>query len=242
MHTVGYRIAETGCNPRDSVYVDKMAKIGIYGGSFDPVHLGHLLLAECAREQLHLDRVLFVPTATPPHKVEQAMTPGRDRVEMLRLATGGVEAFEVNSYEVDRGGVNYTYETLAHFHAEDSQAELFFLLGADMFTDLPNWRHPERVCELALPVAVGRPGWARIDEAILAGIVSPERFEAIRAHRVDMPLVDLSSTDIRRRVAAGLSIRYRVPRAVEMYIYSQRLYRLSPNSQQEPKAIGMVED
>lgn len=203
-----------------------MSRLGIYGGSFDPVHWGHLLLAENAREQLSLDRVVFVPAATPPHKRGHELAPARDRLEMLRLAVGGVEAFEVSSYEVDRGGVNYSFETLAHFRESVPEAELFFLLGADMAADLPNWRHPERVCELAMPVVVRRPGCPDVDDATLAPFVSPERLAAIWAHQVRMPLIGLSSTEIRRRVAAGQSVRFQLPRAVEKYIQTQRLYLL----------------
>ena len=124
-------------------------RIGIFGGSFDPVHFGHLLLAECCREQGQLDAVWFLPAAIPPHKQQQReLTPAQNRIEMLELAIGGHPAFSVSRYETDRGGVNYTVETLAHFRDEDPARELFFLLGADMFRDLPQWRQPERICEL----------------------------------------------------------------------------------------------
>jgi nicotinate-nucleotide adenylyltransferase len=202
-------------------------RLGIYGGTFDPVHLGHLLLAECCREQCRLDAVWFLPTAVPPHKQESEQTPASQRVEMLELAVAGNSAFSVCRYEVDRGGVNYTVDTLTHFCEEDPSRELFFLMGADMLEDLPHWRNAPRVCELALPVAVHRPGNAVLDFDILRDIASPERIEEMRRHQVEMPGCGLSATDIRHRAAAGLSLRYRVPRAVEMYITSQGLYRNS---------------
>ena len=200
-------------------------RLGIFGGTFDPVHCGHLLLAECCREQCGLEAVWFLPAAVPPHKQDQGLTPARQRIEMLELATAGNPAFSVCRYEIDRGGVNYTVDTLAHFHEEDPQRKLFFLMGADMFLDLPHWREAARVCELALPVVVRRPGAGPIDVDCLRDIASSERIEAIRGHQIEMPEIGTSGTDVRRRVLLGQSIRYRVPPAVEMYIQTHELYR-----------------
>jgi nicotinate-nucleotide adenylyltransferase len=205
-------------------------RLGLLGGTFDPVHYGHLLLAECCRQQCRLDQVWFLPAAVPPHKQGRELTPAGPRIEMLELAIAGNEAFAVCRYETDRGGVNYTVETLAHLREEDPQRELFFLLGADMLHDLPRWREPERLCQLALPVAVRRSGEPPLDFDCLAGIASPERIEQMRARVVEMPEIGLSGTDIRRRVAAGLGIRYRTPRAVEKYIETHGLYR-APGTQ-----------
>ena len=144
---------------------------------------------------------------------------------MLELATAGNPAFSVCRYEIDRGGVNYSVDTLAHFHEEDPERELFFLMGADMFLDLPHWREAARVCQLALPVVVRRPGAGPIDFDCLSGIASPERIESIRGRQIEMPEIGTSSTDLRRRVLLGQSIRYRVPPAVEMYIQAHELYR-----------------
>ncbi|GAG03859.1 unnamed protein product, partial [marine sediment metagenome] len=110
-------------------------RIGLFGGTFDPVHFGHLLLAECCREQCRLDEVWFLPTATPPHKQDRQPTAAEHRVEMLELATSGNPAFSVCRHEIERSGVNYSVDTLAHFHAEDPSRELFFLMGADMLLD-----------------------------------------------------------------------------------------------------------
>ena len=200
-------------------------RLGLFGGTFDPVHYGHLLLAECAREQCGLDQVWFLPTAVPPHKQGRQPTSAEPRVEMLELAIAGHQQFSVSRHEVDRGGVNYTVDTLTHFRQQDPDGELLFLMGADMFHDLPNWRESARVIELALPVVVRRAGEPPLDFARLTDVATPERIEAIRAHQVEMPLVGFSSTEIRRRVAEGQSIRYHTPRAVQKYIETHGLYR-----------------
>ena len=163
----------------------------------------------------------------PPHKRRQELTPAQNRIEMLELAIGGNPAFSVSRYETDRGGVNYTVNTLQHFRDEDPASEFFFLLGADMLRDLPHWRQPERICELALPMAVHRSGEPPPDFDLLSGVASGERIEAMRRHAVAMPEIGLRSSDLRRRVASGEGIRYRTPRAVEKYIETQGLYRPS---------------
>jgi nicotinate-nucleotide adenylyltransferase len=206
-------------------------RLGIFGGTFDPVHYGHLILAECCREQLALDQVWFLPAAVPPHKQQRELTPGEARAEMIELAIAGHPAMALCRHEIDRGGVNYTVDTLEHFHKEHAAAELMFLMGADSLRDLPNWKEPARLCALATPVVVrrgGEPDDPVADERNaegLARLLPPERLDAIRAHRVEMPRIELSSSDLRRRVAAGQSIRYRTPRAVEKYIETHALYR-----------------
>jgi nicotinate-nucleotide adenylyltransferase len=200
-------------------------RLGIFGGTFDPVHYGHLLLAECCREQCCLDQVWFMPAAVPPHKQQRELAPAAVRIEMLELAIAGNEAFSVCRYETDRGGVNYTADTLAHLSEEDPQRELFFLLGADMLRDLARWRQPTRICQLARIVAVCRAGEPPLDFSGLEGVASPEQIDQMRKHRVDMPEVELSATDLRCRASAGKSLRYRTPRAVERYIETHRLYR-----------------
>lgn len=204
-------------------------RLGIFGGTFDPVHYGHLLLAESCREQLNLQQVWFLPAEVPPHKQDVELTAATHRIAMLELAIGGHEAFRACPYEVERGGVNYTVDTLTHFVDEDPSRELFFLMGADSLRDLPTWRQPERICQLAVLSVVTRsiPKMAEgeaVDFSPLTNLVTPERLATIRSHEVQMPRVDLSSTEIRRRAAAGKSIRYQTPRAVEKYIETQRLY------------------
>jgi nicotinate-nucleotide adenylyltransferase len=200
-------------------------RLGLFGGSFDPVHYGHLLLAECCREQARLDEVWFVPAAVPPHKQQKEPAPDAARVEMLELAIGGHEAFRVSRIEIERGGVSYTVDTLREVKRVRPGDELFFLMGGDSIRDLPTWKEPEAICQLALPLVVRRPNSPEPDFAALAKVVSSERIEAIRRQQVDMPQVDLSSREIRQRVAERKSIRYRTPRAVEKYIETHGLYR-----------------
>lgn len=199
-------------------------RLGLFGGSFDPIHYGHLLLAEACREQCQLDRVDFVPAAVPPHKQEQILSSAKMRVQMIELAIAGQPAFTVNPHEVDQGGVCYTVDTLTHFRQAFPDAALFFLMGADMLHDLPNWRSAARVCQLALPIVVRRPGAGQPRYECLADIAPPERIEEIRRHQVEMPEIGISSSDLRRRLAAGRSIRYQTPRAVEQFIATHGLY------------------
>jgi nicotinate-nucleotide adenylyltransferase len=200
-------------------------RLGILGGTFDPVHYGHLLLAECCREQCRLDAVWFLPAAVPPHKQGRELTRADWRIAMLELAIAGHEAFAVCRYETDRGGVNYTADTLAHLQAEDPQRQLFFLLGADMLHDLPKWHEPVRICQIATLVPVRRAGEAPLDLERLAGVATAAQIAEMRAHAVEMPAIELSASDLRCRVAQGLGIRYRTPRAVEKFIETHALYR-----------------
>ncbi len=199
-------------------------RIGIFGGSFDPVHFGHLLLAESAREQCNLDEVWLIPAAVPPHKQARILAPDRARVEMLQLAIAGDKSMVVSTIETDRGGVSYTVDTLTHVHDGAPEAELFLLIGADTLHDLPNWREPEQVCQLAVPAVVRRAGSPEPDYSVLTKIVDSDRLELFRGHQVEMPLIDFHSTAIRQRVHEGRSIRYLTPRAVEKYIETNRLY------------------
>lgn len=200
-------------------------RLGIYGGTFDPVHYGHLLLAECCREQCRLDQVWFMPAASPPHKSAAQVAPAEHRAAMLELALGGHESLLVSRLELNRGGVSYTVDTLRALSAEDASRELFFLMGADSLHDLPNWREPGAICELATLVFVDRPGQPPIDVGALSAWTSAERVARFEQHRVTMPLIDLTSRDIRRRVADGQSIRFRTPRAVEAHVQAHGLYR-----------------
>jgi len=199
-------------------------RVGLFGGSFDPVHYGHLLLAEACREQCDLDEIWFLPAAVPPHKQGSSLSSGEARAEMLELAVAGNTGFLVSRFELDRGGVSYTVDTLRHFSEETPEAELFFLMGADMLHDLPNWREAETVCRLAVPIVAQRPGEDAVDYGGLAPVASAERIARFRDFQIDMPQIDLSSSEIRQRVAEGLSIRYRTPRAVQKYIQTHGLY------------------
>src|SRR5437762_9790052 len=203
-------------------------RLGLSGGSYDPVHYGHWLLAECCREVLQLYEVWLIPASVPPHKQARELAPGKARFEMLELALGGHEQLRASRLEIDRGGVSYTVETLTAVHEQHPAATIFLLMGADSLRDLPTWREPGRICELSVPAVVRRGGAAEPDFRVLTPLVSVERLTAIRAAQVQMPLIELSSTDLRDRAAAGKSLRYRTPRAVEKYIETHGLYRLDP--------------
>jgi nicotinate-nucleotide adenylyltransferase len=195
-------------------------RIGVLGGTFDPVHAGHLILGEAAREQLELDLVLYVPTGYSWRKPDREITPSEHRVAMTRLAIEENATFEVSTVEVDRPGPSYTDVTLEEIGKQHAGAELFFILGYDALADLPNWKAPARIVEqatLAVAERVGREGTVPLSGALPG-------FEA-RLVAVRMPLVGISASDIRRRVAAGRSIRYLTPDAVREYIAEHGLYR-----------------
>jgi nicotinate-nucleotide adenylyltransferase len=147
---------------------------------------------------------------------------------MLELALAGSEQMRASPLEIDRGGISYTVETLAEIARLHPAANLFLLMGADSLRDLPNWREPVRICELATPAVVRRGGAPEPDFGVLSSVVSADRLAEIRAAQVQMPSIQLSSTDLRARAAAGQSLRYRTPRAVERYIETHRLYHLNP--------------
>ena len=201
----------------------RRTSVGVFGGTFDPVHLGHLILAEEARCALGLERLLLVPAAQPWRKSERAVTPAHHRLAMLRLAVEGDPYFDVSTVEIERGGPTYTVETLAALRAElGPEAELVFILGEDALLDMPHWRDPAGILRLArLGVAArGEPPRLGLDEVerVLPGVSE-------RVSVVPMPVIGISSTDIRRRVREGGSIRFLVPPAVAAYIAEHRLYR-----------------
>jgi nicotinate-nucleotide adenylyltransferase len=198
-------------------------RAGVFGGTFDPVHYGHLLLAEQCREQLGLDAVWFMPAADPPHKQGRDVSSAEHRVAMLELATAGHPAFTIRRDELHRSGPSYTVETLQQLRESEPAAELVLLIGADSLLDLPDWREPRRILQLAIVAAVNRGRAPADPEAIVAAL--PEARD--RVVRVQMPAVDLSASDIRGRAAAGRSLRYMTPRAVEEYIRQHRLYPLA---------------
>jgi len=193
-------------------------RLGIYGGTFDPVHYGHLLLAEYCRDEMNLDQVVFIPAATSPHKQGQSPSSADHRVEMLQLAISGHEPFDISRMEIDRGGVSYSVDTLETIHQERPDDQLFFLMGEDSLRSFSAWRNPQRICELATIITVSRPNGEELDTSPLQSVCSSEQIAIIEQHRLAMPEMGISSTEIRHRVATGKSIRYQTPRAVEKYI------------------------
>jgi nicotinate-nucleotide adenylyltransferase len=197
-------------------------RLGLFGGTFDPIHLGHLILAESCREACGLDRVWFVVAGRPPHK-GAGRTPVADRLEMARIATAGHPAFEVSELEAVGDGPHYSVRTLERVRAERPDDVLFFLIGADSLVDLPSWREPGRIAALATIVVVNRPGLDRPE----AGPPPDLGPDALPFRFVTIPPIGIASHDLRRRVADGRSIRYQVPRGVEAYIDAQKLYKSS---------------
>jgi nicotinate-nucleotide adenylyltransferase len=195
-------------------------RLGLFGGTFDPIHLGHLILAEQCREACGLDRVWLVVAGSPPHKPGGRTAVGH-RLEMVRIAIAGNPALVASDIEAMRPGPHYSVETLEAVHRDHPADDLFFLIGADSLADLPTWRQPARIAQLATIVVVNRPG---IEES---RDPTPTDFgqgnHAPRA--VTIPPVGIASSDLRCRLAGGRSIRYMVPRGVEAYIEAHGLYR-----------------
>ncbi len=198
-----------------------MASLGILGGTFNPPHIGHLVCAQEARAQLGLDRVLLMPVHTPPHK-EAAEDPGPDvRLALCQAAIGGDEELDVSTLEIDRGGPSYTVDTLRTLHESREGDDLTFIVGGDMASSLPSWREPEAVLELARVAVAEREEHRRHEIA--------ERLGGLRGaqERVvffTMPRLDISSSDIRRRVAEGRPVRWLVPAEVADEIERHGLY------------------
>src|SRR5262249_18483720 len=177
-------------------------RIGVFGGTFDPVHLGHLILAEQCREQGRLDQVWFVPAASPPHKQGQTLTPFAQRVEMLALAIAGQPAFRIDELEKDRPGPSFTVHTLEEIRRRRPDAELFLPIGSDTLVDLPHWYQPARILELAGLLVTHRPGWPLPPLADLPAALHLPAGANLRLEVIDAPLIDIASRDLRRRAAA----------------------------------------
>ncbi|MCL6580693.1 MAG: nicotinate-nucleotide adenylyltransferase [Firmicutes bacterium] len=194
------------------------------GGTFDPIHVAHLVAAEAALEQHRLDRVVFIPTGQPPHKPTDRLTPAEHRYQMVALATASNPRFEVSRVELERPGPSYTVDTLERLRLlYPPSTDFFFITGTDAILSVETWREPERLFSLCRFIAAGRPGFSRHEaERELRRL--EEKF-GVTILEVECPALDVSSSDIRRRVAEGRSIRYLVPELVEAYIQKHGLYR-----------------
>ncbi|HPF39922.1 MAG TPA: nicotinate-nucleotide adenylyltransferase [Phycisphaerae bacterium] len=202
-----------------------MARIGLYGGTFDPIHHGHLISARSLAEQLDLERVYLIPAARPPHKPNGAMTSFEDRFEMARLAVDGDTLFEVSDIEARREGPSYTIDTVDRARvAFGASAELFWFIGGDSLPELPTWRRVRELVERVTIVTATRPGWRPPTQDHLAAAVGPEAAGRLLSNCVGTPSIGISATEIRARRATGRSVRYLTPPAVVGYIEGRRLY------------------
>ncbi len=215
-------------------------KIGILGGTFNPIHYGHLAAAEEIRDRLKLDRVLIIPSYLPPHKQEEDMPSAVQRLEMVRLAIAGNPNFKASDVEVKRGGKSYTIDTIETLRTANPGAELCFITGLDTFLEIQTWHQWERLLTLCCFAVLSRPGYifsglVKIDfmhaaEKDLAALDKGEIMHAVvrpgdfKIFLETVPLYDISSTDIRRRVKEARSIKYHLPESVENYIIENKLY------------------
>jgi nicotinate-nucleotide adenylyltransferase len=215
-------------------------RLGILGGTFNPIHLGHLAAAEEVRDRLKLDKVMFIPSFLPPHKSEEDMPSAVQRQEMVRLAITGNPHFTVSDVEIRRGGRSYTIDTIEALRQAHVGAELYFITGLDSFLEIGTWKEWKRLMELCAFVVLSREGYRFRDIAKLEFLNAPEhdlatldgreREEALirtgnmRVHLERVPFYDISSTDIRTRLRTGRSIKYHLPEAVEHYIIENKLY------------------
>lgn len=198
-------------------------RIGIMGGTFDPIHYGHLVTAEAARHRFALDQVIFVPSGRPPHKLSHRLTPAAERLLMTLLATVPNQNFIVSDWEEKREQISYTYDTVLAFHQQfGDDAELFFITGADAVLEIMQWRRIDELADFCSFIAATRPGYQLDDFQ-----ASPKL--AAKLFFMEVPALAISSSDIRRRVAQGEPIKYLLPETVEMYIYKHGLYKEEKN-------------
>lgn len=191
-------------------------KVGLFGGTFNPPHSGHLIVIESVQDQMHFDRILFIPSANPPHKSDPSLAPASSRLEMTHLAVQGNETFMVSDIETTRMGKSYTVDTVGELAEKHPGADFSFIIGADNFLELETWKSPEDIFAKAGLIVMTRPGYDTAREK--------NRYTKL-ARFIHVPLIGISSTEIRRRVKHGRSIRYLVPPPVEEYIARHGLYR-----------------
>ncbi|MDB5083459.1 MAG: hypothetical protein JWN30_345 [Bacilli bacterium] len=197
-------------------------RIGLFGGTFDPIHVGHLVLATVAMEEGKLDRVIFMPAGLPPHKVGKHIAAPQHRLNMVKLAAGREPRFQVSDWELSKEEVSYTIDTVKWMRKQYPQDELFFIIGADMLADFPTWHAANEILQIVTLLAVPRPGFGELN-AQQVWEQLPEHFRR-RVQIVDMPEMEIASTWIRSRIQSGKSIHYLVPLQVEDYIIQHHLY------------------
>ena len=200
-------------------------RVGVLGGTFDPVHNGHLIIAEEAQAKLGLAKVLFIPAGRPWFKDGENVSDMGWRLDMLKLAVNGNPSFEIDTMELERAGATYTIDTVEELRKRmGGDVELFFIIGIDALSELGRWKEPERLASICHFATMRRPGFTELDLEAMEGEVPGV---SGRVHLLDNVQVDISSSDIRERVERGQSIRYLVPPAVRAYIEEEGLYRAS---------------
>ena len=199
--------------------------VALFGGSFNPIHCGHLIAARSVAEHLGLARVILIPAGIPPHKRSRQLADGRDRLEMARLAIEGEPGFEVSDFELRQEGLNYSIRTVEAFRQMlGPDARLHWIIGADTLLELHTWYRTRELVDLCRMVTAVRPGYDTPDLSHLLQVLSPEQVQRLREGIVPTPRIDISASSIRARIQAGLSIRYLVPDPVRDYIFSRGLY------------------
>jgi nicotinate-nucleotide adenylyltransferase len=197
-------------------------RIGIIGGTFDPIHIGHLVIAEEALTELQLEKVIFIPAGNPPHKPNEPITDAAYRLAMTKLAISGNPAFEVSTIEMERKGPSYTVDTIEELRATFGEdVDLFFIMGVDSVLEIPTWHQPGRILSMCIVAAATRPGCNESKARQVLPVDFLDRIVFLRT-----PGVDISSTELRNRIALGKSIRYLVPHSVEDYIHNNKLYKV----------------
>ncbi|MEI6890966.1 MAG: nicotinate-nucleotide adenylyltransferase [Pontiella sp.] len=200
-------------------------RIGIFGGTFDPVHVGHLVIAQDAAEQLGLSEIIFIPAAIPPHKQHVQQSSAEHRLSMLDVALEGDVRFNVSDIEARRGGVSYTFDTICEVKSNQSDIDLVLIVGSDTLIDLHNWYKIDELLGLCEVASFRRPGDGDLKQ-IEQKVNLPEHYKKqVLKNSFESHMIGISSTEVRMRVAEGLSIKYLVPPEVETYIFEQSLYR-----------------
>ncbi|MBZ2175358.1 nicotinate-nucleotide adenylyltransferase [Schnuerera sp. xch1] len=198
-------------------------KIGIMGGTFDPIHNGHLILAEYSRISFNLNKILFIPTGNPPHKNSEDISPNRYRYDMTLLAISTNMNYYLSTIEIERKGVTYTIDTIKYLKSKFEDAEFYFILGADSLYKIHKWKNYEELLSLCNFIVARRPNHNNKKLEKRKDDLNTKYNSSI--HILEAPLIDISSTQIRERIRNGLSIKYLVPRSVEAYIEKNRIYR-----------------
>jgi nicotinate-nucleotide adenylyltransferase len=201
------------------------SRIALFGGTFDPIHWGHLNSARSVLDLLDLDRLIFVPNNVSPYKRNHPVTPGAHRLEMIRLAIADEPRFELSDFEINRPGPSYTVDTVSHFREQFGESvELFWIVGADSLADLAGWYRLEKLLDLCEIVTVARPGWEQPDLSPLRGRLTDQQIQRLKDNCLVTPLTDVASTTIRQCVRANRSIDSLVPPPVAKYIARHGLY------------------